>query len=100
ESGRVGRPREVEALAQLAAEAAQSLELPLLLDPFGNDSQVQRPPEGNDRGWECPFGGVIVNELAGDLEDVDGESAQVAERGVAGAEVIDGDANAPRAEVL
>ena len=53
----------------------------------------ERPPERHDRPRERPFllafGGP--DEFAGDLEDVDPEAAQVAERRVAGPEVVDGD---------
>src|SRR5256885_3871670 len=55
EARSICRPREVEALTELAAEVAQSLELPALLDPLGDDRESKRAPEGDDRADERPL---------------------------------------------
>ena len=48
------RAGEQEALAELAAELAQALELAGLLDPFGDDPQPERLAEGDDGVGERP----------------------------------------------
>ena len=71
-----------------------------LLDALGDDPQAERVAEGDDRVGERPLVRVAVrrdDELPGDLQDVDREAAQVAQRRVAGAEVVDGDPDAERA---
>src|SRR6266480_738686 len=78
DSRSVGGPAEQIALTELAAELAQGLELLGGLDPLGHDPQVQRLAEGDDRPSERPvFRARVVgaDELAGDLQDVDGEPA-------------------------
>ena len=75
---------------------------PRLLDALGDDRHAERPAQGDDRGGERPFVRPIgsADELLGDLQDVGLEPAQVAERRVAGAEVVDRDANAEGARRL
>ena len=97
----VGRDRasEEEPLAELAAQPAQPVELGRLLDPLGDDPQPERLAHGHDGMGERPCLGVGVaghDEVAGDLEDVDREPAQVAEGAVAGPEVVDRDPDAER----
>ncbi len=69
----------------------------LVLHPFGD--RLDAEPAGEiDQGLHegAVVGGVrdVLHEGAVDLDDVDAELAQVAERGVAGAEIVDGDAAA------
>ena len=71
--------------------------------PSATIRQPERLAEGDDRVGERPFVVVAVgrdDELARDLQDVDRELAQVAERRVARPEVVDGDPHAPLAERL
>ncbi|MEO5843041.1 MAG: ABC transporter permease, partial [Acidimicrobiales bacterium] len=92
-----GGAGEVEALHPIAAGDAQDLELANVLHSFGHDLHAQRVREGRDRvdDRRCL---VIVLELADerpvDLDRVDGKVAQVADRRVTGAEVVDGDLDA------
>src|SRR5687768_13207262 len=79
---RLLRAREQVALTILATELVEPPELAGFLDSLGDDAQPERPAEGHDRARECPLflalGGA--DELACDLEDVDSEAAQIAER--------------------
>ena len=70
------------ALAELAAERPQSLELAGRLDALGDDGQPERPAERDDGRREGPVLGSVrrADELAGDLQDIDAEAAQVAQR--------------------
>ena len=97
------RAREMVALAELAAEVEQALDLARLLDALGDDPQPERLAERDDRMGERPLVGAPVgrhDEVPGDLQDVDREPAQVAERRVAGPEVVDRDPDAAVAERL
>ena len=88
---RVHRAREVEALAQVAAEVAQRRPLLGELDALGHDVEVQRLAQRDDRAWPGPTASGVApaaQERAVHLEDVDGEAAEVAQRRVAGAEVV------------
>ena len=84
------RPREVEALAEVAVHPLQACELLGVLDALGDRFEVEDPRELDDRGRHLLDLRVGVGEeRAVDLEDVDGQLAHVVERGVAGAEVVD-----------
>src|SRR6476661_6301499 len=90
----VGRAAEEIPLSELAAELAEGLQLVGRLDALGDDAEVQGLAEGDDRPGEGPVVGPRVlgaDELPGDLQDVDREAAEVAERRVAGPEVVDRD---------
>ena len=69
----------------------------LVLHPFGDRLETEPPPQIDQRVDE---GAVVLrlhevlHEGAIDLDEVDAELAQIAERGVAGAEIVDGDAAA------
>src|SRR5215216_6485585 len=95
----VHRPGEVEPLAHLAAEIAERVPLLRELDPLGHDLEVERGAERHDGGRQTGRVGrrPLAQERAVHLEDVDGEAAQVAERRVAGAEVVERE---PHAELL
>jgi len=85
----VHRPREQEALTQLAAQIAERHHLPVELDALGHNLEAQRPAQRDHRGRQPVVGpGLGVEERAIHLQDVDREAAEVAERGVAGAEVV------------
>ena len=89
---RVHRPGEVEALAEVAAEREQLGELVGGLDPLGDDRHLEALAEADDRAGDRGLAAVDpdpVDERAVDLEHVDREARQVAQRGVAGAEVVD-----------
>ena len=66
----------------------------LVLHPFGHGLDAE-PPRQIDQGLHegAVVGGArdVLHEGAVDLDDVDAEIAQIAERGVAGAEIVDRD---------
>ena len=69
--------------------------------PSATIVQPERLAERHDRVGERPLARAAVgrtDEVAGDLEDVDREPAQVAERRVAGPEVVDRDPDAEGAQ--
>ena len=53
--GGARRSGEQEALAELAAELEQALELARLLDPLGDDRQPERAAERDDRAARTPI---------------------------------------------
>src|SRR4051794_7629737 len=87
-----GRGEQV-ALRQPGAAVAEVGALQLLLDALGHDLQVQRAAEVDQPAQDRRHGLLVLDradEGAVDLEDVDGELAQVRQRRVAGAEVVEG----------
>ena len=67
----------------------------LVLDPFGDGRQAEPFGEPDDGAHEQPVvcrSREVLHERAVDLDDVDAQPAQVAERGIAGAEIVDRDA--------
>src|SRR6185369_4800410 len=94
--------REEVALAELAAKRAQRSQLVDSLDPFRDDLQSECLGELDDRPDEhrafavCP---EAVDERSIDLEDVDGEAIEIAQRRVASAEVVDGEPDAVRSQL-
>lgn len=84
-------------------ECAEPVGLLGLFDAFGDDLEVEDVCEVDDGLGDSAVGGRVVevgDELAVDLEDVDRESAQLAEGAVAGAEVVDGQADSEPFELL
>ena len=80
----------------LAPELDQPAELQVGLDTFGDRRVTERVRHGEDRGDQAVVGAVLAevhDELAVDLDLVDGQAPQVGERRVAGAEVVDRDAH-------
>ena len=97
------RPAEEETLAHATTELAKHAELLLRLDPLGDDRQPERAAQGDDRPGERPGLGIVrlaglADQLAGDLEAVDREPAQVGERRVPRPEVVHGDPDTELAE--
>src|SRR5262249_32751683 len=90
------------ALGQVAPEADQLPLLRLGLDAFGDGLHAHRVGEADhaldDRGVLL-VGPEAVHEAAIDLDRVDGHALEVDERAVAGAEVVDGEADAELLEV-
>ena len=71
-------------------------EVPLLdgFHPLGNDRQTQALTQGHDRpgkGGIVGIGEYIADEGLIDLQLVEGQVLQVGERGVSGAEVVQGE---------
>src|SRR5690348_5673338 len=91
------RPGDQESLAELAAHFAQRDQLPWLLDALGDDLEPQVPAELDHGPGQQRERGVVTepgDERGIDLDDVQRELAQVGQRGVAGAEVVDGQLHA------
>src|SRR6478752_5872297 len=87
--GGLGASHQV-ALDLVAAQEAEELGLSGGLDAFGDHFEIEGVGEGDDGGDDrhlLRIFGHIVDERAIDLEGVEGQAAEVAERGVAGAEV-------------
>ena len=101
--GPVERPGHQEALALVTAEVDETVELALVLDALGDDLQPEAPGQADDGGDQRRAARVRVDqridERLVDLEHVDGEALQMAERGVAGPEVVDGDPDAQLPEL-
>ena len=95
-SGGVGAA-EQESLGVIAAERADEGELVLGLDSFGDGLDVERVAHRDDAAHEC-CGAQVGSEGAGeapvDLDDADREIVQERQRRVAGAEVVERDADA------
>ena len=86
------RPREEEALAALAAQFAQQLELVAALDALGDDLEMQRVGQLDDLLDDdaiCGTAGQVAEEGAIDLELADRQPAQHVERRPPGTEVVD-----------
>jgi hypothetical protein len=89
-----------EALPDVAPAGGEKRGLARVFYAFGHGAQPERP--GHVEDGEHQFVGFSValvhrgDERLVDFEDVDREVLQVGQRGVAGAEVVDGDTN-PRA---
>ena len=81
-----------KSLQLIAAGGAQDLGLSDGLDAFGGDDQPQRPAQGNDRADDRAGVGRVLqigDEAAVHLDLVDRELAEVAEGGIAGAEIVE-----------
>ena len=89
--------REEVALGVFAAQGAEFGELVGGFDAFGGAGESERVGEVNDGGDDGAVFGVAaepVDEGLVDFDRVDGEAFEVAEGGVAGAEVVDGEVDA------
>src|SRR3989475_4213309 len=97
------RLREEEALREVAAELANRGQLPVRLDPLGDCEQAERVREARQVGRDGSVLRVVldaVDERAVDLEDVDGEAPQMAERREPGPEVVDRDPHTAVVQLL
>ena len=94
--GRVEGAREQEALAAVAVLVLQEAQLVLALDALGERLDRHRLAELHERADQrLAFGALrqARDERAVDLQRVDRKLLQMGERGVAGAEVVDRDAD-------
>src|SRR5664279_5216984 len=85
------------ALAAVARLAPDVVELAGVLDAFGerlDAESLAELDEGVDDGAGLGVSGDVTHERPVDLQRIDGELAQVAEAGIARAEVVDRDAHA------
>ena len=90
--GRGLRRQEEVSLRLVALEVDQRHELLLGLDALGRDPQPERVSETDHGGHDRGVAGIraeAAHERAVDLHRVDREALEVAERRVAGAEVVD-----------
>ena len=88
-----------EALAPGAAELEERGGLLGALDPLGDDLEPEAEGQADDAGDDRVAGAAqaeLGDERPVDLHDVDREPAQVVERRVAGAEVVDREEHARR----
>ena len=79
-----------------------SAEIPVSLHALHHDLQVQRLAESQQAAHDqrAAFAALRLHEAAVDLDRVDAELVQVAERRVAGAEIVDVDARADLAQAV
>src|SRR4051794_377997 len=86
-------PAEVIPLQEVALERDQALELALRLDALGHRPHAERAGHADDRRDDRRVAlsvlAEVVDEGAVDLDHLDRVLAQVAERGVARAEVVE-----------
>jgi hypothetical protein len=97
----IDRPAVVVALDLVAAEFLKEVRLLPGLDALGDHLQPEAPGQGQDGpgdGNILRVAGQILDEATVDLQGIDGQALQVAERGIAGAEVIDRHPDAELAE--
>lgn len=93
------RLREQETLPGVAPHGTQPLPLIGILDALGDGREAEALTQLDDRPRQRPavltrVGAAAPDERAIDLQDVDGKTLQIAERGLAGSEVIDREADA------
>ena len=99
--GRRQGAREQVALHLVAVVAAQQIELLARLHPLGDHLELQALGERDDRLRDRGVVGVgrdVLDERLVDLEGADREALEVAERGVAGPEVVDREPDAEAIE--
>ena len=92
---------EQEALDRRAAVGAKLHQLRGFLDALGGGLDVERMGELGDRADDrarAVAGQQVLDEAAVDLELVEREALQIAERRIAGAEIVERDADAERAQ--
>ena len=75
-------PREQVALPEFTAEPPEMGELGRFLDTLRDDRHAEGTAERDDGSRERPFVRIVrlADEFLGDLEDIDPESAEVAQR--------------------
>ena len=85
-----------ETLGVAAAPFLEKILLRLGLHSLGNDPEIHAPGQGNNRGGNRGVVGIvgdIADKHPVDLELIDRQAPQAAERGIAGAEIVDGQGN-------
>ena len=90
---------EEKALALRAPFGSQVFQVAFCFDAFRRNRHSQTGAErqnSSDNGLRVGFAADLMNERAIDLDFVEREAPQVAQRGIAGAEIVHGDANAER----
>ena len=84
---------EVEPLHQIGAGLPEVGSLRFSLDTFADDGDVQvgcQRQDGSDHGAGAWVAGQFGDQAAVDFDEGDGQLYQAGQRGVAGAEVVDG----------
>ncbi len=79
----------------MATHFAQNLQVAGAFDPFGNDGQAQAARHGNDRLHQGAFITIVLHVLDEgfvDLEGFERETLEIGKRRVAGAKIIEIDA--------
>jgi hypothetical protein len=97
------RAREVVALREVAAQPTQAFELVGGLDPLRDHVHAEAVRQRHDRPDDLLVAflrGRAAHERLVDLDGVEREAVQVAERGIAGPEVVDGQLDAVALELL
>jgi hypothetical protein len=97
------RPADQVALELVAVVVQQEPELLLRLDALGDHAQSEAVRHQDDSRGDRRVVRVcrqVVHKRAVDLQPVDPESLEVAQRGVPRAEVVDGDADAHLADLV
>src|SRR5205085_9123043 len=97
------RPAEVVALPFDTTQRSQLLRLLLGLDAFGGRLHPQAGAEADDRLHDRQAVLTlrkVADERLVDLDLVEREAAEIAERGVSGAEIVHGDMHAERAQLM
>src|SRR3569623_1959019 len=87
----------------MTAARLQEIALRLGFHAFRDQLQPQALAHDDDGARNGGVLGVarnVADEGAGDLESIDGKAAQVAERGIAGAEIVDSETHAELAQVV
>ena len=95
------RPGEMEALAKIGPEPAKRASLVGRLDTLGDGLHVEGPAQADDRSQQRELLLAAIgaaHERPVDLEHVDREPVEVAERGISGPEVVDREPDAERLE--
>src|SRR4029079_15632405 len=96
------RSTEIKALNLVAAFRTQHRCLLHRLDALGDDLEVQAVPEAHDGAHDRGVARVsrdVAHEALFDFQPVDREVLDVGERRIAGAEVVNGDADAELAQL-
>src|SRR5205085_12345020 len=91
------------ALDLVTAKLLQQMHLRVVLDALGDDFQAERVGERNDHGDDIArITGIAhaYDEAAVDLEDIDRQPRQVAERAITRAEIVHRDFDAGAAQRL
>ncbi len=87
-----GGAAEQEALDQVAAMFLQIGELPGGLDALGGDFEFQilrEREDGGDDGLGIAVAAEGLDEMLVDFQPAEGEVREIAERGIAGAEIVE-----------